>query len=127
MDPVDLSALAASEGADQLASRLDDPRAHDAALQAIGYADDAEVAYARLARRAKEHPGAETSAILDVFERSLERPQRRGEILDNEGIHAAIADLRLVAHDESRKAEERSLAVSVLGRLKDRGYADATR
>jgi hypothetical protein len=123
MDPVDLCALAATEGADRLASLLDDPRAHDTALAALACADDAELTYGRLAARARAHPGDEAMRSLDAFAESLERPSKRGELLDPEGVHSAIGDLAAIADASERHAPERALALTILRRLGARGFA----
>ncbi len=123
MDPVDLASLAAAQGADDLAILLDDPATHDTALAAIGYADDGELAYGRLAARARVHPGDEALSAIDAIARSFERPNHRGELLDPEGVRAAIVDLDAIARAADRARNERAAALTVLRRLASRGFA----
>jgi hypothetical protein len=124
MDPLDLTELASSIGAGRLAELLGDTRARPVAIAALAYADDAEVAYAKMASEALAHPGADAAALLDSFSRSLDRPTKRGEILDSEGTHRAIGDLMTIARDASRAEAERAKAASILHRLAARGFVD---
>jgi hypothetical protein len=125
MDPLDLAELATTAGASRLAELLDDPSTRATAIAALGYAPDAEVAYARMASEARAHPGPDAEAILDAFARSLELPTKRGEWLDDEGTHAAVRELLTLARDTARTEAERASAVTILRRLAARGFVGA--
>ncbi|MFO0616388.1 MAG: hypothetical protein U0414_27600 [Polyangiaceae bacterium] len=125
LDPVDLSDLGLAFGATRLLALADHPSARAAALAALPYASDAELAYAGLVERAKVAKGPDAAAYLDAIAASLERPTRRGEWLAAEPIEASLPALRAIASDATRGEEERALAATVLHRLRDRGFSGA--
>lgn len=126
LDPIDLAALGRAFGGARLLALVDHPSSRAVALAALPFAPDAEVAFAGLVERAKASTGADAAACLDAIVASLDQPaedgRRRGEWLAAEPIERALPALVAIAKDGARGDEERGLAVTVLRRLRERGF-----
>lgn len=122
-DTVDLVALGEHAGASALVAALADPAARPTALSAIPYARDLDLAFRPVVALARSIPsGDDAFELLDALSRGTEQPRRIDELLDPDGMHAAVADLLLLAKDGARAERERALAITLLGRLADRGF-----
>lgn len=126
LDPIDLGALGREFGGARLLALVDHPASRAVALAALPFASDAEVAFAGLVDRAKASTGADAAACLDAIVASLDLPsedgRRRGEWLAAEPIERSLPTLLAIAKDAARTDEERGLAVTVLRRLRERGF-----
>ncbi len=122
-DPVDFAALGEKAGASVLLRLLADPKARATALSAIPYCRDSDLAIRPLTSIARASPSADDAEVLlDTIAFALERPHPMGELLDADGIRFAVADLVAIAKNPSLSERVRGLAVTVLGRLADRGF-----
>lgn len=121
-DPVDLVALGEHAGATALLSLLGDKALRPTVLGALPFTRDSDLALRPLAAIARAGSGDEAFEILDTVARTLEEPRKIQELLDPDGLHLAATDFAAIAKDTARPERERALAVTILGRLSDRGF-----
>ncbi len=122
-DPVDFAAVGEKAGASVLLRLLADPKSRATALSAIPYCRDSDLAIRPLASSARASASADDAEVLlDTIAFALERPHAMGELLDPDGIRSAVADLVAIAKSSSLSERVRGLAVTILGRLADRGF-----
>ncbi len=126
-DSLEKARLAEHLGAAGLLDALDDPSAEIVAiaLEALPFADDAEIALGPLSERLGQAPGR--SSVLQAMLAIAGRPRRQREPLDLEGGRRAGEALIKLASDPRVIAEERALAVSAARALAEGGLADARR
>jgi hypothetical protein len=111
-------------GAAELVAALDDGgETADTALAALPYADDGEIALARLGELAREDATRRRrvlAAILGV----AGHPRRPTEPLDLEGARRCGEAMIAVVKDAAIPREERAFALSAVRALAERGYVD---
>jgi len=123
-DPFDLSALADHEGAPGLLEGLEQGgQVGRAALLALPYADDAPLAYRRLAEIALQTKDDTQLDVLTVLRRIAEESRAGGEPLDPGGPEACVDAMRLIAKGAGPKTN-RYQAAAVLRALAGRGALD---
>lgn len=125
-DPIDLAALADREGASGLLEAMEQGGPVGlASMQALPLAEDAELAYRRLAQIALQADDEARLLAIDVIYQIANRPLLTRESLDPEGVKLAAQALRELARSgDSNK--ERALATSALRMLSDRyGLGDS--
>lgn len=124
-DPLERARLAEAEGAAGLLEALDDGREiAEAALLALPYADDADLALGPLSQRALAAPPADLGPLLQAILEIAGRPARQREPLDPEGARAAGQALLALAGRGALPPPTRALAVSGARALAGRGYVD---
>jgi hypothetical protein len=133
-DPLDKERLAVAVGAAELAAAVDDTdEIAAAALAALPFADDAEVALGKLASRlgsTRAPSGWRTTwqaAVLTSILGIAGQPRRPREPLDPEGARACGEALLAFAVDPGHPHDERALAVSALRALAEHGTVDRAR
>jgi hypothetical protein len=121
-DPLEKARLAVAVGAAGLLAGLaDGGETAETALQAIPFADDAEIALGPLAERLRVEPGRRRQ-ILAAIVGVAGQPPRQREPLDPEGARRCGEVLIGLAADASVPREERALAMSAARALAERGY-----
>ncbi|WP_437804930.1 thiamine biosynthesis protein [Sorangium sp. So ce1078] len=127
-DPLERARLAESEGASGLLAALEDGGDIAlTALRALPYADDAELALAPLAERARAASGPSLTPLLDALLGIAGRPPRPREPLDLDGARAAAAALVELSGRRDLPAEQRALAISASRALAEKGLVDPRR
>jgi hypothetical protein len=126
-DPLDLAALADREGALNLMTGVDQGGEIGlAALHAVPFADDAELAMRRLGEIALQTEGDTQRDVLDAIVRIAARPASTRDALDAPGVRACADALLVIAGKRgSARRDNRALAVSALRSLAERLGADA--
>jgi hypothetical protein len=121
-DPVDLARLADREGAGGLLEALEEggPIGR-AALAAMPWADDAEVAYLRLGEIVRQLDPTTTGPVVQAILRMASRPRRQAEPLDPSGMRSCGEALLALAERKSLAKEIRAPAISALRLLAERG------
>jgi len=126
-DPLEKARLAFAVGAAGLIAGIEDPDpVADTALDALPYAEDAEIALGPLGdllQRAPLRRRRLLNAILGV----AGQPPRQREPLDLEGARRCGEAVLAVAADTTLPREDRALAVSAARALAERGSVDRTR
>lgn len=123
-DPMDLAALADHEGATGLLEGLEQGGPVGlAALHALPFADDAELAFRRLAEIALQTKDDTQLDVLVTIRRMAEDAKQGGEPLDPGGPEACIQALVLIAKDGPAK-RNRFEAVAALRAFSYRGAFD---
>lgn len=116
-DTIELSRLALAEGATGLLAGLEEGGASSVvALAALPYAEDADLAMARLAEILLQADGKSAPLVMVCMAGITQRPLRPVELLDPLGAHAAFDALVVTAKRAALPPEVRAQAVSV-GRL----------
>lgn len=124
-DPAELGALADREGAVGLLAAVEQGGdVGTAALHALPFADDAELAFRRLGEIALQTEGPVQQDVVDVIERIAARPLTQTEVLDAPGARACADALLEIARKTSVKKEIRSRAISALRHMTDRMAVD---
>jgi hypothetical protein len=127
-DPAEHQRLALAVGAAGLLEGVNDGGEIAAvALAALPYADDADIALARLAELAA---GADVSLrrpILSAILAIAGEPRRSRELLDPEGVRRAAEAMLTLAARQDVPREERALAISAARALAEKGYVDPAR
>ncbi|WP_437494407.1 thiamine biosynthesis protein [Sorangium sp. So ce1014] len=127
-DPLECARLAEAEGASGLLDALDDGGDIAlTALRALPHADDAELALAPLAERARAASGPSLAPLLDALLGIAGRLPRPREPLDLDGARAAAAALVELSGRRDLPAEERALAISAARALAEKGLVDPGR
>lgn len=127
-DPLEHARLAEAEGAAGLLAALEDGGdIADAALRALPYADDADLALGPLAARAAAAPAASLPPLLDALLGVAGRPPRPREPLDPDGARAAAAILLELSGRRDLPPEQRAVAISAARALAERGLVDPRR
>jgi hypothetical protein len=119
-DPLALAALADREGADALMVAVDQggPTAV-AALHALPYAHDAELALRRLGEIALQTDGDIQFDVVDRIRRIVTRPTDSRDVLDAESVTACSVSLQALAKNTSVRKATRASAISALRMLAD--------
>ena len=121
-DALDLARLADREGAGGLLEGLEEGGAVGlAALAALPYAADAEMAYQRLGEIVRQLDPKETVPVLAAIHQMAARPRRQQEPLDPPGLRSCADALMVVATQKSLAKNLRVPAISALRLLVDRG------
>ncbi|HTN82713.1 MAG TPA: thiamine biosynthesis protein [Sorangium sp.] len=124
-DPLEQARLAEAEGASGLLAGLEDGGdIAAAALRALPYADDADLALGPLAARARAAPPSSLPPLLDALLGIAGRPPRQREPLDPDGARAAAAALVELSGRRDVPAEQRAVAISAARALADKGLVD---
>jgi hypothetical protein len=125
-DRVELARLADREGASGLLEGLEEggPVAL-AALAALPYAEDAELAYRRLGEVAASIDPDDARPVLDALLGVAARRRKQTEPLDPPGMRSSADDLLRIARGKDAPARVRALAISALRLLAERGAVDA--
>ncbi|WP_437694025.1 thiamine biosynthesis protein [Sorangium sp. So ce176] len=127
-DPLEHARLAEAEGASGLLAALDDGGDIAlAALRALPYADDADLALGPLAERARAAPAPSLPPLLDALLGVAGRPPRPREPLDPDGARAAAATLLELSGRRDLPAEQRAVAISAARALAEKGLVDPAR
>ncbi|MGK3993413.1 thiamine biosynthesis protein [Sorangium sp. So ce1024] len=127
-DPLEHARLAEAEGAAGLLAALEDGGdIADAALRALPYADDADLALGPLAERAAAAPASSLPPLLDALLGVAGRPPRPREPLDPDGARAAAAILLELSGRRDLPPEQRAVAISAARALAERGLVDPRR
>lgn len=125
-DPIELDRLADAEGATGLLVGLEEGGLVGiAALSALPFADDAELALGRLAGILRQVEDDAIVPVMTAMEGIVERPVRQREKLDAVAMHVAFDALLEVAKRESLATTFRARAVSVARSIAARGPYDA--
>jgi hypothetical protein len=121
-DPLEKQRLAVAVGAAELVAALDDGgETADTALAALPYAEDGEIALARLADLARED-ATRRRRVLKAILGVAGHPGGPTEPLDLEGARRCGEAMIAVAKDASIPRDERALALSAARALAERGY-----
>ncbi|XYH92337.1 thiamine biosynthesis protein [Sorangium sp. So ce1128] len=124
-DPLECARLAEAEGASGLLAGLEDGGdIAVAALRALPYADDADLALGPLAERARAAPLPSLPPLLDALLGIAGRPPRPREPLDPDGARTAAAVLVELSGRRDVPAEQRAVAISAARALADKGLVD---
>ncbi|WP_433937505.1 thiamine biosynthesis protein [Sorangium cellulosum] len=127
-DPLEHARLAEAEGASGLLAALEDGGDIAlAALRALPYADDADLALGPLAERARAAPAPSLPPLLDALLGVAGRPPRPREPLDPDGARAAAALLLELSGRRDLPAEQRAVAISAARALAEKGLVDPAR
>jgi hypothetical protein len=114
-DEIDLASLADREGASGLLEALEvGGKVGQTALAALPMADDAPVAYRRLAQLALLTEGSARLRVLQTIHDVAARPPRLREPIDEGGADACAQALLRTARDLSAPANHRAVAISSL-------------
>ena len=127
LSPFFLERLAKAEGASNLLEAfLDDGATSEAALLALPYADDADVAMGTLADFLTRG-GPRCRQVLDVMVDIARSPPEQREPLDPEGIQHSGEVLLTVARNPAVPDPERARAIAALRALARKGGVDGNR
>ncbi len=127
-DPLELRALAESEGATGLLEGVEDGgEIFLAACEALPFAPDAEIALGRLAEIALLEDPAQSEAALVAIHHIAARPPSRGEPLDPDGVASAAATVLVLASRETLPRQQRVRAISAARVFAERGALDPDR
>jgi hypothetical protein len=121
-DAIDLARLADREGAGGLLEGLEEGGAIGlAALAALPWAEDADVAYQRLGEIVRQLDPAATGPVLQAIIGMAARPRRQTEPLDPAGLRSCAGALLTLAERRSLAKTVRAPAISALRLLAERG------
>jgi hypothetical protein len=121
-DPIDLARLADREGAGGLLEGVEEGGTVGlAALAALPFADDADVAFQRLGEIARQLDPAAAPPVLEAIVDMASRPRRQTEPLDAPGLRSCGEALLALAEQKSLPKNVRAPAISALRLLAERG------
>lgn len=124
-DPIELARLAEAEGAMGLLEALEEGGGVGvAALSALPFADDAELALARLAEISRQVDESALGPVLDAIEGIVQQPLHQREHYDPTGAHAAFDAMVELTKREKLAKPLRARAVSVARLIAARGPYD---
>jgi hypothetical protein len=125
-DPVDLARLADREGAGGLLEGLEEggPIAL-AALAALPFADDADLAFQRLGEIVRQLDARAIGPVVQAIADMAARPRRQTEPLDPPGLRSCGEALLALAEQKSLAKSVRAPAISALRLLAERGAVNA--
>jgi hypothetical protein len=124
-DPMDLARLAEREGAGGLLEGLEEGGPLGlVALDALPFADDAEVAFQRLGEIVRQIDPVESSPVVSAITAIALRPRRQTELLDPPGLRSCAQALLDVAQKKSLAAAVRAKAITALRLLSERGAVE---
>jgi hypothetical protein len=111
-------------GAAELVAALDDGgETADTALAALPFAEDGEIALARLAELARADATRRRRALTAILG-VAGHPRRPTEPLDLEGARRCADAMIAMVKDATIPRDERALALSAARALAERGYVD---
>ena len=114
-DDIDLASLADREGASGLLEAIEvGGKVGHTALAALPLADDAPVAYRRLAQLALLTNGTAQGRVIRTIHDVAARPPRLGEPVDEGGAAVCAEALLRIARDPRAPANHRAIAISSL-------------
>jgi hypothetical protein len=124
-DPIDLGSLADREGASGLLDGVEQGgEVGIAALHALPFADDAELAFRRLGEIALQTEAEVQLDVVNVIEQIAARPLTQTEVLDAPGARTCADAMLEIARKASIRRETRARAISALRLMADRLVVD---
>jgi hypothetical protein len=124
-DPADLARLADREGAMGLLDGLEEGGdAAAVALQAIPWAEDAEVTYQRLGEIIRQIDPGETEPVLAAIAGIARRPRPQSEPVDPWGLRSCGAALLYLTQQKDLPKQVRVAAIGTLRLMADRNGVD---
>jgi hypothetical protein len=124
-DPIELARLAEAEGAVGLLEALEEGGGVGvAALAALPFADDAELAMVRLAEISRQVDESGLGPVLDAIEGIVLQPTHQREHYDPTGVHATFDAMVELTKREKLSKPMRARAVSIGRLIASRGPYD---
>ncbi|MET0595562.1 MAG: thiamine biosynthesis protein [Polyangiaceae bacterium] len=125
-DPIDLARLADREGAGGLLEGLEEGGPISlAALLALPFAVDADLAYQRLGEIVRQLDPRAVGPVVQAIADMASRPRRQSEPLDPPGLRSCGEALLVLAEQKSLAKTVRAPAISALRLLAERGAVNA--